>query len=269
MAAGKWIGGVLGWIAGGPLGALAGLVIGALFDHGLNSVNNAGNAGTFTQEDTGYGNANGYGQQQEYEGRRNSFLFSLLVLASYIIRADGRVMHSEMELMRRFLRSNFGEPAVGQGEQILRNLFNEQKRQGYGVFQNTVADCCAQIAANMSYSERLQLLNFLAMIAKADGQVADEEIQALRNCSSWLGMREGTINSMLNLDEDSLSAAYQVLGVSPSATDDEVRAAYKRLVRENHTDHYEKLGGDILKAAERKMQEINAAKDKVYKARGM
>ena len=62
------------------------------------------------------------------EGQRNSFLFSMLVMASYIIRADGRIMHSEMEYVRQFLRMNFGEEAVIQGEQILLNLFEQRKQ---------------------------------------------------------------------------------------------------------------------------------------------
>lgn len=55
-------------------------------------------------------------------------LFSLLVLSSYIINADGKIMHSEMELVRRFLRQNFGEAAKQQGEEILLKLFEQQKQ---------------------------------------------------------------------------------------------------------------------------------------------
>ena len=42
MAAGKWIGGFLGFITAGPLGALAGFALGSLFDHGLDEVNRDG-----------------------------------------------------------------------------------------------------------------------------------------------------------------------------------------------------------------------------------
>ena len=117
MGVGRWIGGFLGFMSGGPLGALAGYAIGWLFEKGAEG---------FRGEDNVY-NANrqygGYTEQQQYEGQRNSFLFSLLVLASYIMKADGRVMHSEMELVRSFLRRNFGDIAVQQGEQILLRLF--------------------------------------------------------------------------------------------------------------------------------------------------
>lgn len=262
MAAGKWIGGALGWMAGGPLGALLGLAIGAMFDYGLDTVNDSSNSGTFDSN-------NDHRANNGYEGQRNSFLFSLLVLVSYIIRADGKVMHSEMEVVRQFLRHNFGENAVAQGEEILRRLFDEQKRQGTSTFRNTVSGCCAQMAANMSYAERLQLLNFLVIIAKADGSVASEETAALKDCAVWMGMNAADVDSMLGLQGDSLEDAYKVLGVSPSATDDEVRRAYRRLALANHPDRVATLGDDIRRAAEKKLQEINNAKERVYKARGM
>ena len=140
MAAGKWIGGFLGFITAGPLGALAGFALGSLFDHGLDEVNKPGNEGYNNREyDNAYDaysgrknyQSNPFGNQQRaYEGERNSFMFSLLVLSSYIINADGKIMHSEMELVRRFLQQNFGEAAKKQGEEILLKLFEQQKRMG-------------------------------------------------------------------------------------------------------------------------------------------
>ena len=102
MAAGKWLGGFIGFMAGGPLGALAGLVLGSIFD-------------VMTEKGTDDTSSRVHSQQQSINGQRNSFLFSLLVLASYIIKADGKIMHSEMELVRKFLRTNFGEAAVERG----------------------------------------------------------------------------------------------------------------------------------------------------------
>ena len=262
MAAGKWIGGILGWMTGGPLGALAGVAIGAMFDYGMDSVN--------TPASNSASSVSGvYGDRNGYEGQRNSFLFAMLVLVSYIIKADGRVMHSEMELVRRFLRSNFGDAAARQGEDILHRLFEEHKRSGNSAFRNTVADCCAQIAANMDYAQRLQLLNLLVLVAKVDGTVATEEVEAIRECAAWMRMASTDVDSMLNLGGDSLEAAYKVLGVPPTATDDEVRRAYRKLALQHHPDRVATLGEDIRKAAEKKFQEINEAKERIYKARGL
>ena len=60
-----------------------------------------------------------------------------------------------------------------------------------------------------------------------------------------------------------------MLGVSPSASDDELRKAYRRLALEHHPDRVAALGEDVRRAAEKKFQEINAAKDRIWKARGL
>ena len=259
MGAGKWIGGILGFMTGGPLGALAGFALGALFDNSTKS-DNGGMFGQTQPEDTGY------------TGHRNSFLFSMLVMASYIIRADGRIMHSEMEYVRQFLRRNFGEQAVNEGQQILLNLFEERKRmeqQNPYAFKNTSRDCGRQIAANLSSEERLQLLSFLAEIAKSDGHISSEEVEALKEVAVYMGLSAQEAESMLSLKGDSLEDAYKVLEISPDATDQEVRAAYRRLALKHHPDRVATLGEDVRKAAEEKFQEINNAKERIYKARGI
>ena len=282
MAAGKWIGGVLGFITAGPLGALAGYALGSLFEHGLDAVNRDGdhrynNAYDAYSGNQSYGNQSygrqGYGQQS-YEGERNSFMFSLLVLSSYIINADGKIMHSEMELVRRFLRQNFGEAAKQQGEEILLKLFEQQKQMGMQQYRSVIQDSCHQIRANMMYEQRLQLLDFLVMIAKADGVVNPQEVQALKEMAIHMGLSAEDVDQMLNLESGASSAsslddAYRVLGISPDASNDEVKAAYRKMALKHHPDKVAALGEDVRRAAEKKFQEINDAKDRIYKARGL
>ena len=265
MGSAKWIGGFLGFMSGGALGALAGFALGWLFDKSLDS-----NGDTYNNREY-----DDYAQQRRtqnlYEGQRNSFLFSLLVLASYVIRADGRVMHSEMELMRRFLRQNFGETAVSQGEDIMLRLFEQQKQMGMARFRETIRQACVQISANMDYSQRLQMLSFLVHIAQADGVVVKEEVEALHDIAAGLGISPDDLDSMFNLRDagSNLDAAYKVLGISPAATDDEVKAAYRKMALKHHPDRVATLGDDVRKAAEKKFQEINEAKETIYKARGL
>ena len=242
------------------MGALAGYAIGSMFENKAeDNYSGGGYGGRTTYESPGY-------------GQRNSFLFSLLVMASYIIKADGKVMHSEMEFVRRFLRANFGEQAVNEGNQILLNLFEQRKKMDANnpmAFKNTIYECGVQIKQNLGYEERLQMLNFLAQIAKSDGNICQAEIEALKEVATAMGLSAQEVESMLNLGGNTLEQAYKVLEIEPTATDDEVKAAYRKLALKHHPDRVATLGEDVKKAAEEKFQQINNAKDMIYKARGM
>ncbi len=272
-------------VTGSPLGALAGYDLGSLFDSDKDSNVGSGSSwgssgygqggGGYGQQyasgNGGYAGQGGYSQPRDAEGARNAFRFSLLVLASYIIKADGKVMHSEMNAVRAFLRQNFGEVAVTEGDEILRKLFEQQKQLGAAEYRSAVFDSCRQLRSMMNNDARLRLMAFLAQIAQADGVVTGEEVTALKEVAVNLGLSESEVESMLNLKDAStnLDAAYKVLGVSPSATDQEVKAAYRKLALQHHPDKVAALGEDVRKAAEKKFQEINAAKETVWKARGL
>lgn len=275
MALGKWIGSALGWIlsGGNVLGAIAGYCIGSLLsdatstaerDNGFN-----GNGNTFRNDysDTQF-------NQRPFEEDRNSFLFSMLVLSSYIIKADGKIMHSEMNCVRNFLRNNFGEQAVRQGEDILLKLFEMQKQQGATTFKETIRKSCVEISFHMNIGQRLQLLDYLIIIAKVDGTISPEEVYALKEVATYLGLSAQDVDSMLNMEASSnqqigLNEAYKILGISPNATNDEVKAAYRKMALKHHPDRVSTLGDDVREAAEKKFQEINNAKERIYKARGL
>jgi DnaJ like chaperone protein len=245
----------LGWFIGGPFGALLGGFIGSM----LGSDSSSDDSRHFI----------GGNPHNVQDTNRNSYLISLLVLMSYIIKADGRIMHSEMELVRQWLRANFGEVAVQQGDQILKRLFQASKDQGEQQYRRNIREACQQIAKNVDYSGRLQLLNFLLMIAQADGNVDATEVDALKDVCRWMDLPTSEVDSMMNLGHDDLESAYKVLGVTPDVTDDVLKSVYRKLALEHHPDRVAALGEDVRKAAEKKFQEINAAKDIIWKARGL
>ena len=275
MALGKWIGSALGWIlsGGNVLGAIAGYCIGSMLSEATSTAEREngfnGNGNTFRNDysDTQF-------NQRPFEEDRNSFLFSMLVLSSYIIKADDKIMHSEMNCVRNFLRNNFGEQAVRQGEDILLKLFEMQKQQGATTFKETIRKSCVEISFHMNIGQRLQLLDYLIIIAKVDGIVSPEEVYALKEVAANLGLSAQDVDSMLNMEASSnqqigLDEAYKILGISPNATNDEVKAAYRKMALKHHPDRVSTLGDDVREAAEKKFQEINNAKERIYKARGL
>ncbi len=281
---GCWIGGTLGTMLGsGILGTLAGFCLGSIIDEMMDSRADSNDYSTNNQDyysqgndykQYQYGGQNSSSNEHSNEEQRNSFLFSMLVLSSYIIKADNKIMHSEMEFVRQFLHQNFGEQAVNQGQEILLKLFEIQKKQGIQVFRNTIHQSCAEIKHNMNISQRLQLLNYLVIIAKVDGYVSPEEIKALKEVARHLGLTAKDVDSMLNMENgartnSNIEDAYKVLGLSSTATDDEVKVAYRKMALKHHPDRVATLGEDIRKAAEKKFQDINDAKERIFKARGL
>ncbi len=263
----KWIGGFLGSLSGGIFGAIAGYALGSLIENIF-----TGDGGSTrvidgdASEDSGGTYRSSYSRQ---EGERNGFLFSLMLLSAQVIQADGKIMHSEMECVRQMLRNSFGEGAVQQGDQILKRLFERRKQLGELEWNRQLQQACAQIARVMTQEQRLQLLGFLCLIAKADGKVDTTEVTELKRLAIWLGLSDSHIDQMLNLGGKTLDEAYKVLGITPDATDDEVRKAYRKMALQHHPDKVATLGEDVRKAAEQKFKEIGEAKDLIFKARGM
>lgn len=251
----RWIGGFLGAMAAGPLGAIAGYALGAFYEK-LNETEPS-----LPENESG--------SDSSADGERNSFLFSLLLLAAHIIQADGRIMHSEMEYVRRKLRESYGTDAERQGDEILKKLFERRKLSGEHEWNAQIIACCHQMAVVMGEEQRLQLLAFLCEISKADGSLDPRELDQLHILARYLGLPESMVEQLLNLGGTTLDEAYKVLGVSPDASDEEVKRAYRKLALQYHPDKVATLGDDVKAEAERKFKEIGAAKDKVWAARGL
>lgn len=132
MGAGKRIGGIIGFMVGGPSGALAGYTLGLPMDFGNGPA-----------DDTiAYGNE--HAKEDVFAGQQNSFLLLILVMASYIARADGRIIYNEAEYVRSSLWANFGVAIIGEGKRILLSLFEQRKHmniQNPLTFRSTIHDC--------------------------------------------------------------------------------------------------------------------------------
>ena len=263
MGAGKWIGGLLGWVTLGPIGALLGFALGSLGD-ALAKTTIRIERGTFDNSSSSgtYGPYAGTSNNQysRQTGQRNSFLVSLLVLSTAVIKADGRYLKSELDYVKEFIRRNFGEGSVSEAMNILKEL----KEKDVNVYE-----VGGQVRLYMNYSQRLQLFHYLVALAECDGNVCDAELTVLRNIASAIGLTDADTDSVLSMFKDDLDSAYKVLEIEPTATDEEVKKAYKKLAMKNHPDKVASLGPDVQKAAEEKFKTIQAAYEKIKKERNL
>lgn len=257
----KWIVGFLGWVSGGPIGALIGFLLGSFVEKGIDSFRlltggmDSGQEGGATYQQTTTG-PRGYTATEQ----RNSFLVSLLVLSSSVIKADGRILQSELDYVRDFVRRSFGEAAVSEAMRILDGLNGQQVN---------LYEVGAQISYYMNYSQRLQLFHYLVGIANADGELCKQEKDVLEAIASAIRLNAADASSVIAMFYKDADSAYAVLEISPSATDDEVKTAYRRMAMKNHPDKVATLGPDVQKAAEEKFRKIQEAYETIKKQRGM
>ena len=293
MGAAKWIGGFLGWVSGGPIGALLGYFLGSAVErfidvarqlpgggagsgqggsytggYGTGGYGTGGYGGAYTgrtggnyqQQTGGYRTSSG-GRGYTAEEQRNSFFVSLLVLSSAVMKADGQVLQSERDCAREFIRRNFGENAVDEAMRMLDG-FNRQQVNIYSVGD--------QIASNMNYSQRLQLFHYLVQIATSDGNFSKSEKSVLEAIGAVIRLQNSDINSVIAMFyRENDESAYAVLGISPNASDDEIKSAYRRMAMKNHPDKVATLGPEVQKAAEEKFRQIQDAYETIKRQRGM
>ena len=240
-----WITGALGWAFFGPLGGL--------FGYAAGSIINAAQRGT--------AGADG-GPQAGPDAARNDFIASLLALTAAMMKADGRATKSELEVAKQFFSQQFGARIAQEALQMLRDLLQKDI---------PVGPVCAQIRMNMNYSQRMALLHFLFSIAHADGELHPAEDRLLARLASELGIHAADIRSIAAMFAPKADPGvdYRVLEVSPNASDDEVRRAYRRMSMKHHPDKVAHLGPEFQKAATEKFQRVNAAYAAIKKARGM
>ena len=233
---GKWIGGGLGWAFGGPLGAIIGFALGSAFGNNSN-----------TEEYIG-----GTSQQRDFN-------VSLLVLSAAVMKADGSVKKSELDYVKRFFLTNFGQERAEKYILMLREIL-KQDIQVYEVSQ--------QIGRFMDYSSKLQLLHYLFGIASADGSTHENEVDVITNIAKYMGISSSDFQSIKAMFVQEVDSAYKILGIDSTATDDEIKKAYREMAKKYHPDKVAYLGDDVRKSAEQKLQEVNEAYDKIKKKRG-
>jgi DnaJ like chaperone protein len=237
---GKWIGGGLGWAIGGPIGGLLGFFVGSMVD------NTTVRTSTYSPADD--------------RTTPGAFGASLLVLIAAVMKADGKVVKSELDYVRQFFVRQFGSNSAAEATLMLKDILKQDI---------PVRDVCSQISRNMDYSSRLQLLQLLYNVSLADGNVQPSEVQLIDTIAGYLGISSSDLLSIKNMYIPETDSSYKILEIDRLASNDEVKKAYRRMAMKYHPDKVSHLGEEFKKAADEKFKKVNEAYEKIKKERNM
>ncbi|MEI6049226.1 MAG: TerB family tellurite resistance protein [Bacteroidota bacterium] len=237
---GKWLGGGLGFVMGGPIGGLLGFLVGSMIDSTtVQSSTYTTSAARTTQGDFG---------------------MSLLVLVAAVMKADGKVVKSELDYVKQFFVRQFGQESAKEALLMLKDIIKQEI---------PVRDVCLQISRNMDYSSRLQLLHLLFNVSLADGLIHPSEIEIIEKISGYLGVASTDFLSIKNMFIPETDSSYKILEIDPASSNDDVKKSYRRMAMKYHPDKVSHLGDDFKKSADEKFKKVNEAYQKIKRERNM
>ena len=239
---GKWIGGGLGWAFGGPIGAIIGFTVGSMFDGGTREIQRGTTTGFPGRTTTG------------------GYVASLLVLVAAVMKADGKILKSELDYVKKFMVHNFGEASATEAVKMLKDLLQQTI---------PVDDVCNQIRQNMNYSARLQLVHFMFGIAQADGHIHASEQQLIAHICQQMGISNSDFESIQAMFVKNTESDFKILEIERSASNTELKKAYRRMAMKYHPDKVSHLGEDFQNAAKEKFQKVNQAYENIKKERNV
>lgn len=285
MGLSKWILGGIGWAKFGLIGGIIGYLIGKGLESLASGSSHVASNGESQQEEPSAQQSSGY-RRYYNTGTADDLSAALIVLIAAVMNADSVVRKSELDHVKRFLVSNYGE------EDAKELLLKLRELNGKDI---PLAGVCRQIKQNTDYTTRYHMLDFLFSIADADGLITRSEILTLHTISSNLGIAtrdymsikgrhsgsgeqrstenessyEERSGSTRGWDSTEASGPYSVLGLKSDATDEEVKKAYRRLAMKYHPDRVENLGDAVRRNAEEQFKKINEAYETIKVARGL
>jgi DnaJ like chaperone protein len=244
------IGALIGFFSSGFFGAIVGFMIGSYVDYAYGA-----------EETTTYnqGSFNSYGGYQTNQVHPSDFKNSLLILIAAVMKADGVAMKSELDLVKSMLLRTYGE-------QESRNMLLQLRE--YLKKEHNLNEVCRNLRNRMSYSPRLELVHILFRISRADGVISDAEISLIQQVATQLGVSHTDYLSLKAMFVESADADFKILDVSNSASEDEVKKAYRKLAMRFHPDRLQGLSEGEKKSAETKFLRVQKAYENIKKKKG-
>ena len=240
----KWVTAILGYTYFRFGGAILGYFIGSVLEQ------------LFRQD-----RRNPFASVQSQRMQTNQVQLNLLSLAAIVIKADGKVDERELRFVRNYFITNYGEAYASS---IFAKFNTEVKKE-----QQNLNEITSLFVQRAPYETRLQILHFLFAIANADGHVAEVEVQKILQIANALQLRSMDFESIKAMFVKSADNAYKILEISPSASDAEVKKAYRTMAKKYHPDKLQTDDTALKKGAQEKFQQVQAAYETIQKERGL
>ena len=230
--------GGLGWVLGGPIGGILGYAWASMSDSG---------------------SIKGYKKNISNPNTQpGDFIVSLMVLFAKVMKADNKLLRSELNYIKDFLNKELKSSDV----QYFMILFKDILKQDY-----PLKDVCRQIQKSMDHPSRIELIHILFGLAFADKQIDDKEIKVIHTIAGYLNINSKDYESIKAMFIKDNTYAYKILEIDPSCNDDEVKKGYRKMANKYHPDKVSHLGIDLQHIAEEKFKAVNNAYQTIKKER--
>jgi DnaJ like chaperone protein len=189
------------------------------------------------------------------------FEISLLILAAHVIKADGKVDQRELDYVRTHFKQMFGAKRAEESFKVFKHIINSK--------DVSLRQICLQIDKQLSHAQRLQLIHFLYGISKADGHIDEKEVQAIEKIGGYMHINIHDLASIKAMFFKEPKQYYKILELDTTATDNEVKKAYRKMAMKHHPDKLNDLNEAQQKMGEEKFLKIQEAYEAIKKERGL
>ena len=249
----KWFLGIGLFILTRKVGyGIIGFLLGSLID--FFSQNKSGGSERQNPETSGF---------DYYRERVTRFDFPtmLMALSAVVMKADGSVKRAELDYVKGFFTAQFGNQFTREHLQVLKHFLDNG--------QIPISDICNDIRNRISVDGRIQMVHYLFQVAKADGHVDDSEMKIIEQLANKLGIPAMEFDSVKNMFYRSADSDYKILGIEATASDEDVKRAYRKMAIAFHPDKVAQMGEEYQKGAKEKFQQIQDAYENIKKKRGI
>ncbi len=240
----KWGAALLGFFVYRFPGAIIGFMLGSFIDSMMKS-KSSGFKGRF---DT------------KKQVSPQDFELNLLSLSSIVIKADGKVNQRELDYVRQYFVSAYGKERANATFRTFNEVIKNREVSAQRI--------CLYLNQHIKYPARLQLLHFLFGIANADGHVSVAEAEEIQKIAGFLRINFSDFESIKAMFFKTADTSYTILEINKTATDSEVKKAFRTMAKKYHPDKIQHLEDVHIKGAEAKFRAVQEAYEQIKNERG-